>query len=408
MNERKILSRLNSPFIVRLHYAFQSRKHLYLVLDFCPGGDLFYCLHRRRYLPEAEAKYYMAEIVLSIEYLHNNQVVYRDLKPENIVFDAEGHIKLTDFGLAKENFSSKSRTYSFCGSPEYMSPEMLQRRGHGQSVDIYALGALLFEMLTGLPPHYSQDRQEMFQAILKKVAVFPTYLSIEAMSLMANLLQKDPEKRMSLKEIKKHKFFAGVDWDSMARRIGLPPQRPNPRQSNFDPEHRDIALSLYDQEDLIKKFFSFSVIVSSNFLDNKHHKKTPLENYSTEKAILDYYYKPFVGFTFSKEKIKMEPISPIKNTSYNNFSMKGLKGDISEAEILLSDEEPEMVVTPKCSEYKHITTKNLKAYQYLNLQTIIKPSQEKAEVLETSPITCLLYTSPSPRDLSTSRMPSSA
>ncbi len=130
-------------------------------MDLCAGGELFYLLHVKGRLPEEMAKFYFAEILLGLEYMHNKKIVYRDLKPENVLIDIDGHIKLADFGLSKVlNLNETSN--SFCGSPEYMSPEMLMGTGHSFKVDYYSLGAILFEMLTGLPPHYSTDRNAMY------------------------------------------------------------------------------------------------------------------------------------------------------------------------------------------------------------------------------------------------------
>ena len=125
MAERRILETLKCPFIIRMHSAFESTHYLHLVLDFCPGGELFFHLQRYRRFPEPVARFYFAEMILGLEHLHKNNVLYRDLKPENILIDLDGHINITDFGLSKDNFSVRSRTNSFCGSPEYMSPEML-------------------------------------------------------------------------------------------------------------------------------------------------------------------------------------------------------------------------------------------------------------------------------------------
>lgn len=133
-----------------------------MVLDYCPGGEFFFHLSKNGRLDEDIAIFYFCEVLLALEYLHENGVIFRDLKPENILLDAEGHVVLTDFGLSKTNFDKSTMSYSFCGSPEYMSPEMLDELGHGFSMDIYALGALLYEFLTGLPPHYSQDRDQLF------------------------------------------------------------------------------------------------------------------------------------------------------------------------------------------------------------------------------------------------------
>lgn len=149
---------------------------------------------------ERVAKFYFAEILVALEYLHENNIFYRDLKPENILLDEEGHIKLTDFGISRLNFSEKDRSNSFCGSPEYMSPEMLnQGRIHGRSLDFYSLGALLFEMLTGLPPYFSENRDEMYRKIIHEELDYPRYLSPMAKSLIKGLLTKDTSQRLGAK-----------------------------------------------------------------------------------------------------------------------------------------------------------------------------------------------------------------
>ena len=154
MTERRILEEVSCPFIINLHWAFKSEDYLHMVLDFCPGGELFFHLQKYGKFSEEISRFYFCEVLLALEHLHNNKVVYRDLKPENILLDMDGHVILTDFGLSKCDFSSRDRAFSFCGSPEYMSPEMLSESGHGFMNDIYSLGCLLFEFLCGLPPHY--------------------------------------------------------------------------------------------------------------------------------------------------------------------------------------------------------------------------------------------------------------
>ena len=146
-------------------------------MDFCPGGELFFHLHNIGRLNEHQARFYFVEIVLGLEHMHKKLIIYRDLKPENILIDIDGHIKLTDFGLSKDHMSKTTLTKSFCGSPEYMSPEMLIGAGHSQAVDFYSLGALLYEMLTGLPPFYDQNREIMYKWIQKEKVKYPSYLS---------------------------------------------------------------------------------------------------------------------------------------------------------------------------------------------------------------------------------------
>ena len=144
-----------------------------MVLDLCPGGELFYYIQQYRRFTEKSARIYFAEILLILEYLHQNHILYRDLKPENILIDSEGHLKLTDFGLSIMDFNEDELSYTFCGSPEYMSPEMLAQSGHSFALDFYTLGVLLYEMLTGLPPHYNQNRYSMYQDIATKKEKYP-------------------------------------------------------------------------------------------------------------------------------------------------------------------------------------------------------------------------------------------
>ena len=158
------------------------------MLEFCAGGELFFLITKYRRFPEPIAKFYFFEILLGIEYLHKSKIMYRDLKPENILIDIDGHVRITDFGLSKDNFGRKERAVSFCGSPEYMSPDMLVMESHSRMVDFYSLGALLYEMLTGLPPFYSNNRDEMYHNIVHQDLTFPNYLSSEAVKLLKGLL----------------------------------------------------------------------------------------------------------------------------------------------------------------------------------------------------------------------------
>uniref|UniRef100_A0A914USD9 Protein kinase domain-containing protein n=1 Tax=Plectus sambesii TaxID=2011161 RepID=A0A914USD9_9BILA len=165
--ERNILVQIKHPFIVGLHYAFQTEGKLYLILDFLRGGDLFTRLSKEVMFTEEDVKYYLAELALALDHLHRLGIVYRDLKPENILLDAEGHISLTDFGLSKESLDNDEKTYSFCGTVEYMAPEVVNRRGHSTAADWWSLGVLMFEMLTGNLPFQGQNRKETMTQILK-------------------------------------------------------------------------------------------------------------------------------------------------------------------------------------------------------------------------------------------------
>ena len=169
---------------------------------------------------EEDARVIIAEIVLALEHLHANQIMYRDLKPENILVDLQGHVKLTDFGLCRRLRNPKTElSRSLCGSPEYVSPEMIRTGQHSRMVDFYQLGVLLYELLTGLPPLYHENKDEMFDRIANETPAIPTYLSEEARDLLSQLLIKDPEERLGyhqgFDEVKRQAFFKQIDWDTL-------------------------------------------------------------------------------------------------------------------------------------------------------------------------------------------------
>lgn len=183
VTECNVLKQIDHPFIIKLHYAFQTPDFLYMILDYCPGGDLSYHIIKNLF-EEDEAQFFIAELILAIEHLHSLDIIYRDLKPENILVDTEGHIKLADFGLAKENIADNKVTQSFCGSPAYLSPEMVNRRGVGKSADIYGMGAVLYEMISGTPPFYANDLTTMYKNISKSKLMMHDYFSEELQSLL--------------------------------------------------------------------------------------------------------------------------------------------------------------------------------------------------------------------------------
>uniref|UniRef100_A0A8C6XSB1 non-specific serine/threonine protein kinase n=1 Tax=Naja naja TaxID=35670 RepID=A0A8C6XSB1_NAJNA len=202
--ERDILAEVNHPFIVKLHYAFQTEGKLYLILDFLRGGDLFTRLSKEVMFTEEDVKFYLAELALALDHLHG--------------LDEEGHIKITDFGLSKEAIDHDKRAYSFCGTIEYMAPEVVNRRGHTQSADWWSFGVLMFEMLTGSLPFQGKDRKETMALILKAKLGMPQFLSIEAQSLLRALFKRNPSNRLGagldgVEEIKRHPFFATIDWN---------------------------------------------------------------------------------------------------------------------------------------------------------------------------------------------------
>ncbi|XP_041068450.1 ribosomal protein S6 kinase alpha-1-like isoform X3 [Carcharodon carcharias] len=243
--ERDILVDVNHPFIVKLHYAFQTEGKLYLILDFLRGGDLFTRLSKEVMFTEEDVKIYLAELALALDHLHSLGIIYRDLKPENILLDEEGHIKLTDFGLSKEAVDHEKKAYSFCGTVEYMAPEVVNRRGHTHSADWWSYGVLMFEMLTGSLPFQGKDRKETMTLILKAKLGMPQFLSPEAQSLLRALFKRNPANRLGagvdgVEEIKRQSFFANIDWNKLYRRELKPPFRPAVARPDdtfyFDPE----------------------------------------------------------------------------------------------------------------------------------------------------------------------------
>ncbi|XP_045154860.1 ribosomal protein S6 kinase alpha-1 [Echinops telfairi] len=229
--ERDILADVNHPFVVKLHYAFQTEGKLYLILDFLRGGDLFTRLSKEVMFTEEDVKFYLAELALGLDHLHSLGIIYRDLKPENILLDEEGHIKLTDFGLSKEAIDHEKKAYSFCGTVEYMAPEVVNRQGHAHSADWWSYGVLMFEMLTGSLPFQGKDRKDTMTLILKAKLGMPQFLSTEAQSLLRALFKRNPANRLGsgpdgAEEIKRHVFYSTIDWNKLYRREIKPPFKP--------------------------------------------------------------------------------------------------------------------------------------------------------------------------------------
>ena len=188
--EREILETIESPFIVQLHYAFQTPDKLYMVMDYAIGGELFYHLKHSGKFTEYRTKFYAAEILMALEHLHTKGIIYRDLKPENILLDADGHIKLSDFGLSKKGvLNANTKAYTFCGTPEYLAPEILKGQGHDKAVDFWSLGAIMYEMMTGAPPFYSKNREEMFRNILSTPVQMKSFFSPQLCDLLEHLLE---------------------------------------------------------------------------------------------------------------------------------------------------------------------------------------------------------------------------
>jgi len=245
-SETDILTAVDHPFIVNLHKAFMDSKYIYMVLEYVPGGELFYHVRKYGRLMEREVCFYASQVVLIFEYLHRFRVVYRDLKPENILIDEKGYLKLTDFGFAKVVCE---KTYTMCGTPDYLAPEILLKKGYDQSVDWWALGILIFEMYHGSSP-FSVDEtsvNDIYKNIIKGHVDWKNYSFTPHMNnLVRNLLKIDPNERLGcydggIKELKKHPWFTGIDWDVLYNKKYNPPYIPDitsPHDSNYF-EHFD-------------------------------------------------------------------------------------------------------------------------------------------------------------------------
>ncbi|XP_064247650.1 LOW QUALITY PROTEIN: serine/threonine-protein kinase Sgk2 [Passer domesticus] len=252
MAERNVLLKnVKHPFLVGLHYSFQTSEKLYFVLDYVNGGELFFHLQRERCFREPRARFYAAEVASAIGYLHSLNIIYRDLKPENILLDCQGHIVLTDFGLCKEGMEQEETTSTFCGTPEYLAPEVLKKQPYDRTVDWWCLGAVLYEMLFGLPPFYSRDVSQMYDNILHKPLQIQGTKTVAACDILQGLLHKDQKRRLGAKtdflEIKSHVFFSPINWDDLYHKRITPPFNPNVAGPadlrHFDPEFTQEAIS---------------------------------------------------------------------------------------------------------------------------------------------------------------------
>ncbi|XP_022095136.1 cAMP-dependent protein kinase catalytic subunit PRKX-like [Acanthaster planci] len=225
LSEKSILMSIKHPFIVNLYWAYHNDTFLYMLLEYVCGGELFTYLRSMGRFKASIAKFFSLEITSAIDYLHKEDIVYRDLKPENILIDREGHVKLTDFGFAKR---LKDRTWTLCGTPEYLAPEIIQSKGHGKAVDWWATGILIYEMLVGYPPFYDDNPFGIYEKILEGKIDWPQHLDKDARDLIQKLLVIDRTKRIGCMvngsdDIKNHDWFKETDWDAVRRRQLKPP-----------------------------------------------------------------------------------------------------------------------------------------------------------------------------------------
>ncbi|EFP79720.2 hypothetical protein PGT21_032024 [Puccinia graminis f. sp. tritici] len=271
--ERTVLGQVNNPFIVPLKFSFQNSEKLYLVLSCINGGELFHHLQKEGRFSEERSRLYAAELLCALEHLHAYDVIYRDLKPENILLDYTGHIALCDFGLCKLNMGESEKTNTFCGTPEYLSPELLLGQGYSKSVDWWTLGVLIYEMLSGLPPYYDENVNEMYRKILYNPLLFGPEIKPQARSLLTGLLSRNPKRRLGsngAEEIKHHPFFSQIDWKRLMMKQYTPPFKPS------------VA----------------SAIDTSNF-DSEFTSEAPMDSVVEDSHLSETVQQQFIGFTYN-------------------------------------------------------------------------------------------------------------
>lgn len=247
MAEKRIFQVANlvkHPFLVNLYSCFQTSTHVCFVMEYACGGDLMLHIHNDIFT-EPRSVFYAACVVLGLQYLHDNKIIYRDLKLDNLLLDEQGFVKIADFGLCKEKIGYGDTTGTFCGTPEFLAPEVLTQTLYTRAVDWWGLGVLIFEMLVGESPFSGDTEEEVFDSIVNHDVLYPRFLSIEAVAIMRRLLNKNPNRRLGASEkdaedIKRQAFFRTVDWDLLLARKVEPPFKPSVKSkedvSNFDVE----------------------------------------------------------------------------------------------------------------------------------------------------------------------------
>lgn len=245
-DERRILKMVSFPFFIKMWGTFQDSRNLFMVMEYIEGGELFSLLRKSRRFPSPVAKFYASEVVLALEYLHSHDILYRDLKPENILLDKNGHIKIADFGFSKV---VPDVTWTLCGTPDYIAPEVVASKPYNKSVDWWSLGVLIFEMLTGYTPFYSQSHMETYEKILRCEVQYPNYLSPTVIDLLQRLITKNLSLRLGnlnkgAADVKEHPWFAEVVWEKLLNRSIETPYEPPIRPGMGD----SSQFELYKEE----------------------------------------------------------------------------------------------------------------------------------------------------------------
>ncbi len=290
-SERDLMAKIECPFIVGIKFAFQDSINLYLLTEFMQGGELFFHLFRERRFKNEKTRFYLTEIILAIDFLHKNKMMYRDLKPENVLIDSKGHIKITDFGLSKILNKDKQKTYTICGTPQYLAPEILSGAGYDDAVDWWSLGCIMFKMLIGIEPFRFNKDESLSPDIYEQALFFPEYVTKEAKDLIKNLLIINPKKRLGsgpdgAEKIKSHPYFSGIDWEKVWNKEYEPP---------FVPDLKgDLDLKYFDKGFTEERIDSFG---------------------EEEPSSQNYDYK---GFTYVTKSFPKNNIDDEKSENINN------------------------------------------------------------------------------------------
>ena len=327
INERNFLSKLNNPFIVNMYFAFQDFSNLYLVMDLLTGGDLRYQIVRHKTFNENQTKFFLANIILGLEYIHSKNIIHRDIKPENLVMESTGYIRITDFGVAKINMKDNSSETS--GTPGYMAPEVLFVQNHSFPCDFFAIGVIGFEFMLGVRPYLGRSRQEIKEVVFNFQAKIydediPENWSKESVDFINKLLLRKPNKRLGYKngvnELKNHNWFKDIDWEKLEKKEVEAPFLPDKNSENFDKEYCEEIDNV--SEETIERYRQY--IADELFPDV--FKGYTFCNSNIEEQLLMERHKQF---KIKNKNIKKEYISKTHfiNNSSSNFNNMGLSKD---------------------------------------------------------------------------------
>ena len=334
MSEKSLLSQLNHPFLVNMYFTFQDLSNLYLVMDLLTGGDLRYHIGKRKIFTEIETKFFISNILLSLEYIHSKNIIHRDIKPENLVLDSNGYVRLTDFGIAKINEKDNSSETS--GTPGYMAPEVILVQNHSFVSDFFALGVIGYEFMLGYRPYLGRSRKEIKELIIYKQAKLhkdeiPYSWSLDSMDFINKLLIRKPMRRLGyngVSEIKKHRWLSGINWNSLYKKELKAPFVPNPNRENFDKNHCEKVEPIgedtmeryreYASSDLFDDVFKNYTYVNLEYLK----EKTKNKNHFNRKNSTNKTNKHLFNSSRNKKCPLFHSISSVKKSFNNNNYLK--------------------------------------------------------------------------------------